>query len=107
MYNLVHMYVAVLKQLEIISEEGAKELSRELSTKILPSNPEDAMFQVEQAVKAVEHRLSNHIKMEPWLDRINELERKVQDLELLVTKEVVAKKALPKANKTQTIKKGL
>lgn len=81
MYNLVHMYVAVLKQLNIISEEGAKELSRELSTKILPSNPEDAMKQVEEAVLAVEKRLGGAVKVEPWLYNLERLEARVKALE--------------------------
>lgn len=81
MYNLVHMFVAVLKQLGIVSEEGATELSRELSTKILPSNPEDAMLQVENAVKAVEKRLGGAIKVEPWLYRFDRIEERLAALE--------------------------
>lgn len=86
MYNLVHMFVAVLKELGIISEEGATALSRELSTKILPSNPEDAMQQVGDAVRKVEEKLGGIVKSEPWLAELHMLENRVASLEKPLTK---------------------
>lgn len=81
MYNLVHLFVSLLKELNVVSEEGAKELSKELSTKILPSNPEDAMKQVGDAVKAVEKKLGAEVKVEPWLYKLESLEQRVLLLE--------------------------
>lgn len=82
MYNLVHSFVAILKELDIIDEQAAAALSRELSTKILPSNPEDSMRQVEAAFKAVAKTLEGGIiKNEPWLVQIKSLEDRIKSLE--------------------------
>ena len=87
MYNLVHTFVGILKELGIITDEGARALSRELSTKILPSNPEDSLKQVEEAVKVVELKLHGSlIKAEPWLLHIRDLEARVEELEKSLTK---------------------
>lgn len=81
MYNLVHLFVALLKELDILTEEAAKELSKELSTKILPSNPEDALRQVGEAVKTVRSKLDSEVKVEPWLYHISQLEDRIKTLE--------------------------
>ena len=75
------MFVAILKELDIITEDAAKALSKELSTKILPSNPEDALKQVAAAVETVRKSLDGDVKVEPWLVHIQELEARVRQLE--------------------------
>lgn len=93
MYNLVHMFIKLLKELEFITEDAANALSRELSTKILPSNPEDAGVMVADAVKSVEEKLKGDlVKVEPWLRHISLLEARVKALE-----DKGAKKLTPKS----------
>lgn len=81
MNNLTHTYIAVLKHLGLLTEEGAKELSKELSSAILPSKPEDALIQVDEAIKKVEKKLGESVKLQPWLSKLESLESRVRQLE--------------------------
>lgn len=80
MYNLVHVFIGLLKELDLITEEAAAALSREMSTKILPSNPEDSMRMVTEAVDKVKDKLDTELKLEPWLAEIHSLESQVKSL---------------------------
>lgn len=86
MYNLVYGFVALLKELDIISEEAYHAFCKELSTKILPSNSQDALSVVEDVVKKVEKDLKGAIKVEPWMGRISMLESRIKALENNLTK---------------------
>ena len=81
MNSMILLYIATLKHLGLLTEEGAHELGKELANKILPSNPEDALKQVQDAVKAVEKRVNGSIKLEPWQSRLSVLEDRVKALE--------------------------
>jgi len=82
MFNLVYWFVGILEELGVVSEEGYHALAKELSTKILPSNSKDALKQVQDAFKAVEKDMKgNVIKVEPWLLRIDDLEKRLAILE--------------------------
>ena len=82
MYNLVYGFVAVLEELDIISEEAYHAFCRRLSTKILPSNSRDALVVVQEVFKDTEKELSGkNIKVEPWLDHIASLDARLKKVE--------------------------
>lgn len=87
MYNLVYGFVALLKELDVISEEAYHAFCRELATKILPSNSKDAASVVHDVVVKVEANLKKDtLKVEPWLNQIHALEDRVVKLEAQLTK---------------------
>lgn len=99
MYNIVHGVVAILKELDIITEEAYHKLCRELSTKIWPGNTEEALQIVQEAIAKVEKEIGTSIKNEPWSYQANNsstvISKLTKDIETLNKKveKLTAKKA--------------
>jgi len=67
--------------MELLSDEGAKKLGQELSTEILSSNVDDSQDQVHRVFTKVKKDLRDNITLEPWIDHINRLDKRISELE--------------------------
>lgn len=76
MYNFIHVFIAILKELEIITDEAANILSKELQDKIFSSSYSLTEEMVHDIVSKVDV-----VKAEAWRVHIEALETRVKELE--------------------------
>jgi hypothetical protein len=78
---MVHLIFSVLKEMELLSDEGAEKLGQALSTEILSSSVTDSQAQVHRVFEQVKKDIRSDLTLEPWIDHVKKLEKRVAQLE--------------------------